>query len=182
MVASISPHLFRVSKCTCSVLVTSYDDTKSITYCKRRCSSLIPSILWTVGAMALKFYYDDASQPCRAVHVMLDANNIPYEGVYVSLGKGRRFSIVHVGVLRCYRSVHTWWTATRRLDLLSALLRVAAKFRVTEYQCLACVGLAWPSRPSPNTRSGPPPLRPGHLLTGYVARRLLHGKATYIGM
>ena len=39
--------------------------------------------------MALTFYYDDASQPCRAVHVMLDVNNIPYEGVYVSLGKGR---------------------------------------------------------------------------------------------
>lgn len=70
--------------------------------------------------MALKFYYDDASQPCRAVHVLLDVNSIPYEGVVVSLGKGRQ-AACSVGVMRDCSSVHTWCTATRMTGLESAV-------------------------------------------------------------
>ena len=37
----------------------------------------------------IKVYYDGGSQPCRAVLLLLRANNVPYEPVKISLSKGQ---------------------------------------------------------------------------------------------
>ena len=37
----------------------------------------------------VKVYYDGVSQPCRAVLLLLKANNVPYEPVKISLFKSR---------------------------------------------------------------------------------------------
>ncbi|KAK3084103.1 hypothetical protein FSP39_008224 [Pinctada imbricata] len=38
--------------------------------------------------MALKYYYDLMSQPCRALYIFLKMNNIPFEGIQVALRNG----------------------------------------------------------------------------------------------
>nr|QSX72302.1 glutathione S-transferase theta-like 2 [Halisarca dujardinii] len=41
--------------------------------------------------MALKIFFDSFSQPCRAVLVLLRANNIPFEKEIINIGKGEHF-------------------------------------------------------------------------------------------
>ena len=38
--------------------------------------------------MSLKLYTDYVSQPCRAVHLLLEANKVPYEAVVLELRTG----------------------------------------------------------------------------------------------
>ena len=38
--------------------------------------------------MALRVFFDSFSQPCRAVLMLLRANDIPFEKVLVNVGKG----------------------------------------------------------------------------------------------
>ena len=38
--------------------------------------------------MSLKLYTDYASQPCRAVHLLLEVNKVPYEAVVLEVSSG----------------------------------------------------------------------------------------------
>lgn len=46
----------------------------------------------------LRLYADKVSPVCRSVMLLLSANSIPYEYVYVSLKKGKKKTLQGVGV------------------------------------------------------------------------------------
>ena len=47
----------------------------------------------------LKFFYDAFSQPCRAVQILLEAGNIPYQPCLVNIARGEPRSMIYTSEL-----------------------------------------------------------------------------------